>query len=125
MKAKRPDVSKDFHHRLKSLRLGKKWSQGQLAKEIGCAPNRISRYEGGAVFPTTDVMVKFSEIFGVSLDYLIKGHGEPDFEAIQNNELVRRIEKISRLGDEEQRALIIVMDSLIKNQELDEKKTRQ
>ncbi len=116
MNEKRAMAAKDLSFRIKQLRDAKKWSQGQLAQKMGIEYQRISKYERGVIFPTVDVMIKLSEALGVSLDFLIKGEGEADINKIPNRELVKRFDQISRLTDEEQYALILVMDAFIKKQ---------
>jgi transcriptional regulator with XRE-family HTH domain len=91
-----------------------------LAKKIGADQHRISKYENATVFPTVDVLVKIATVFDASLDYLVRDKEEIDISKIPNQELARKIDKISRLGKEEQQALNLMIDALIKKQQLEE-----
>ncbi len=116
MREKKTMASKDLSIRVKQLRKLKEWSQGQLAKKLGVEYQRISKYERGVIFPTVDMMIRLSEAFGVSLDFLIKGENEPDLKNLPNMELVKRLDQIGYLSEEDQKALILVMDAFIKKQ---------
>ena len=45
----------------------------QLAEEIGIAKNAISEWKSGRIKPSTDVVIKIADYFGVSCDYLLTG----------------------------------------------------
>ena len=62
---------KVFCDRLKMLRIEKKLSQPDLAKLIGVSNGMISFWENGVNEPTITNLVKLSQIFEVSTDYLL------------------------------------------------------
>ena len=119
MESKQMEISQEFPKRLKVLRQKLGWSQGQVAKKVQADPQRISKYENGVIFPTTDMLIKLSQIFEVSLDYLVLGEKEIDTEEIKNRELLKRVQQIDQLSEEEQNALILVMDTFIRKSRLD------
>ena len=57
--------------RLKTLRLQHELSQQQLADIIGCSSATYSRYETASREPSIDVLIKLSDYYGISLDYLV------------------------------------------------------
>lgn len=57
-------------NRIKQLREEKDWSQNELAKKMNCAPSSIAMYEKGDRKPSMEVLIKLSEIFNCSIDYL-------------------------------------------------------
>ncbi|MGK5090542.1 helix-turn-helix domain-containing protein [Deltaproteobacteria bacterium TL4] len=120
MKEKRTIAVKNFQYRLKQLRQSKGWSQGQLAVKLGMDNQRISKYERGVMFPTVDIMIKLARSLEVSLDYLLCGEQEISLEKIPNRELVKRFDQVSRLSNEEQKAVMMVMDSFIKSHRMEE-----
>lgn len=64
----------DFGKRLRKLRLGKDLSQGDLAAQLGVVPSSVGKYERVAdSFPSVEILIKISDFFGVTLDYLLKG----------------------------------------------------
>ena len=48
------------------------WSQEELAEQLDISRQSVSKWESGASVPDLDKIIKMSEIFGVSTDYLLK-----------------------------------------------------
>lgn len=55
-----------------SLRKEKGLSQIQVAELLGVSRQAISRWEQGAALPTTDNLLKLAELYGVSVEALLK-----------------------------------------------------
>ena len=66
-----------FHDKLQKLRKEKGFSQEALAEILGVSRQAISKWESGQTYPETDKLIILSEIFGVTLDSLLKDSGEP------------------------------------------------
>ena len=62
---------KVFCERLKELRIEKKLSKVQLAKEIDCSDVAIGRWENEQRIPNIEEVVKLAKFFNVSADYLL------------------------------------------------------
>ena len=62
---------KVFCDRLKALRIEKKLSQPELAKLVGVSNGMISFWENGVNEPTITNLVKLSQIFEVTTDYIL------------------------------------------------------
>ena len=72
-----------------NLRKKNGWSQEELAEKLGVTRQSISKYEGAQSIPDLDKILKLSEIFGVTTDYLIKDELEEEEYApsqMQENE---------------------------------------
>ncbi|MGN0707607.1 MAG: helix-turn-helix domain-containing protein [Faecalibacterium sp.] len=54
------------------LRRQQGWSQEELADRLDVSRQAVSKWEGGACAPDLDKVLKLSELFGVSTDYLLK-----------------------------------------------------
>lgn len=61
-----------------NLRKKNGWSQEELAEKLGVTRQSISKYEGAKSIPDLDKILKLSEIFGVTTDYLIKDELEEE-----------------------------------------------
>jgi transcriptional regulator with XRE-family HTH domain len=99
---------------LKELRTTRKLTQHRLAELLGIAPRVYSRWETGDVTPHFDTIVRLADTLGVTLDELA---GRTDATAkitIRNPELNRLYKKVDQLSDEDQSALVVVLDSLVK-----------
>jgi transcriptional regulator with XRE-family HTH domain len=100
--------------RLKELRISRKLTQTRLAELLEVSPRVYNRWENGDVIPHFDTIVQLAELLGVTLDELA-GRTETAAEpVIRNHELQRLYRKVDQLSDEDQRALVIVLDSLVK-----------
>lgn len=55
-----------------SLRKRMNWSQEELAEKLSVSRQSVSKWEVGATIPDLDKILKMSELFGVSTDYLLK-----------------------------------------------------
>ena len=79
--------------KIMNLRKRNGWSQEELAEKLGVSRQSISKYEGAQSVPDLDKLLKLSEIFGVSTDYLLKDelemeeyvsdHATEDYEEVE------------------------------------------
>lgn len=58
---------------LKEIRKKKKLNQLKVAYDLSISREAISYYENGKRSPNLEMLVKLSEYFNVSIDYLITG----------------------------------------------------
>ncbi len=58
---------------LREIRKKKGYSQVKVSLELNISREAISNYENGKRSPDIDMLVKFSDYFNVSIDYLIRG----------------------------------------------------
>lgn len=58
---------------IKELRKRKLLSQEALAGKLGLTKGAISSYETGNAMPSLETAVSMCDLFGVSLDYLVRG----------------------------------------------------
>lgn len=59
--------------RLQKLRKQGGYSQEQLAEKVGVTRQAISKWESNQGNPDIDNIIKLSEVYNVSTDYLLKG----------------------------------------------------
>ena len=60
------------------LRKQKGWSQEELADKMDISRQSVSKWESGQSVPDLDKIIKISDIFAVSTDYLLKEEGETE-----------------------------------------------
>ena len=63
------------------LRHAAGWSQEELAARLDVTRQSVSKWESGQSVPDAERLVKLSELFGVSVDFLLKGDGPPAGDA--------------------------------------------
>ena len=61
----------DFGNKLRALRVGKGWTQEQLSTRLGVTKSVVSAYETSLRYPSYDILIRITAIFGVSSDYLL------------------------------------------------------
>lgn len=66
--------------KINQLRREHGWSQEELAEKLGVSRQAISKWENGTAMPDIDKVIKLSELFGVSTDYLLHEEYEPKQE---------------------------------------------
>ena len=68
--------------KIAELRKKNGWSQEELAGQLGVSRQSVSKWESASSIPDLDKILKMSEIFGVSTDYLLNDSNEPEEEAL-------------------------------------------
>ncbi len=61
-----------FADKLIYLRKKSGWSQEELAEQINVSRQSVSKWEGAQSIPDLEKIIRLSELFGVSTDYLLK-----------------------------------------------------
>lgn len=106
------DITMNIGEKIKKLRQEKNVSQAALGEIVGVHEKHISRYERGISRPSTEVLRKMAEFFGVSIDFLV-GEGGFSFENPNDNELLDYFEEANRLEDEDKNIIKGVLDAII------------
>ena len=110
----------NFAQRLKELRTTRKLTQNRLAELLNVKPRVYSRWETGDAVPHFDTIVRLADILGVTLDEMAGRTDAPTQATIRNPELNRLYKKVDLLSDEDQSALVVVLDSLVKRSRVDQ-----
>ena len=63
-----------FHEKLYAVRKKAGMTQNDLAEKMNVSRQAVSRWEMGTAMPDVENLVAMSDLFGVSLDYLLKDH---------------------------------------------------
>lgn len=71
---------------LTHLRTGRGWSQDVLAEQLGVSRQSVSKWETDSSVPDLDKLLGLSELFGVTLDELVKGPAEDGSRADTGSE---------------------------------------
>ena len=67
----------DLGERLYQLRKARNLSQGEVADALGVSRQSVSKWENDTSVPELDKLVKLGELFGLTLDELVKGEAAP------------------------------------------------
>lgn len=93
-----------FADKLIQLRKKSGWSQEELAEQMNVTRQSVSKWEGAQSVPDLEKMVRLSELFGVSTDYLLK-------DEIEQTEFInasKETSHVKRVSMEEANAFLSV-----------------
>lgn len=89
----------EFSEKLIALRRKAGLSQEQLADRLGVTRQSVSKWEGGTAFPELVKLITLSEMFGVSVDYLVKDYiEEPEQTSAEEADTARLEQKVDDLA---------------------------
>ena len=74
--------NKTFGATLAELRKAKGWTQLDLADSLGVTDKAVSKWERDIALPEVENLIKISDIFGVSLDSLLRGEEFSERKAV-------------------------------------------
>ncbi len=91
--------------RLYELRKERALSQEALAEELGVSRQAISKWESAKAMPESDKLIRISEYFDVSLDYLLK---DEEYSMKSSSEALRGQERAKNTNRVFGMALMII-----------------
>ena len=101
--------------RLSVLRKRKGLSQESLAQAMGISRKQITDYETGRVHMNDEMIIRFALMLKVSTDTLL-GLKEFDFPVEKYNlRFTKRLRELEELPEPKKRAIIKVLDELVKS----------
>lgn len=102
------DINKTMGAILSDLRKKNGYSQEQLAKLCNVSKSSISHYETGETLPPIDILVKFADIYDVTIDYILgrcysdynfsKLFKMPFYKKITHGQLMNMINNLNSKG---------------------------
>jgi transcriptional regulator with XRE-family HTH domain len=101
--------------RLARLRRERGMTQVELAERLGVAQPVVSDYERGELRLHGQLIVKLTEILGVSSQELLGLTKPASNGAIKNRRLLRRLQEIERLPRRDQQALLRTIDRFLES----------
>lgn len=78
----------NLSNRIQSLRETNKLSQEELAEKLEVSRQAISKWENGVSKPDINNIVKLSEIYGVTTDFLLTGVEIPKNELEEETQII-------------------------------------
>lgn len=72
------ELKKIVAHNIATLRSKEHLTQFELGEKLNYSDKAVSRWERGEAIPDAYVLLMMSEIFGVTVDYLLKAHSEEE-----------------------------------------------
>ncbi|MGN0142156.1 MAG: helix-turn-helix domain-containing protein [Roseburia sp.] len=92
-------ANKAFGERARKLRLDHDMTMDALAEKLNITKSRISMWENNGTVPREDVLIQLSQLYGVSIDYLL-GNEEQEGSRPENPRLNYIQRSLGKLDDE-------------------------
>ncbi len=100
--------------RIQRLRKDAKLTQGQLADKIRISLTQLVRYETKGVQPNADTLKNLSDIFDVSIDFLVNGTiDDKATNSINDQELLSQFKKVENLPADKKKLVIEFLDAFL------------
>ena len=77
----------NLKEKLQLLRKQNGYSQEQLADKIGIARQTISKWENGQAVPEINGLILLSDLYGVSIDRMVKENDECNLSLCSNTKI--------------------------------------
>ncbi|MER2115237.1 MAG: helix-turn-helix transcriptional regulator, partial [Solibacillus isronensis] len=74
-----------FSERLKKEREKRGWSQADLAEKIHVSRQSVSKWETGKNYPSIEVIIDLSDLFGITIDEMLRSDGELKEKVIRDS----------------------------------------
>lgn len=75
----------DFGEKLKNERKNKGWSQEELAEKLFVSRQSVSKWENGQNYPSIEIIIKVSDLFGITIDELLRSDEELTKKVIKDS----------------------------------------
>lgn len=86
-------------NRIAELRIARNWTQVQLAQKLHVSKQTVSNWENNNILPSIELLIRISNLFSVSTDYLL---------ALDNREFI----EVSGLTDVQRAHIQQIIDDL-------------
>ena len=107
-----------FAARLKEARESRGMTQARLAELLDVDRRVYNRWERGAAVPQLDTVVRLAQVLQLSVDSLVGLEAFKEVTRLHNPRLHALYQQVDGLSDEDQQALLILMDSLVKRAQM-------
>ncbi|MFD1735036.1 helix-turn-helix domain-containing protein [Bacillus salitolerans] len=74
-----------FGDKLKSERKNKGWSQEELAEKLYVSRQSVSKWENSQNYPSIEILIKISDLLGVTIDELLRSDEELKEKVIKDS----------------------------------------
>ncbi len=107
-----------FAARLKEAREARGMTQARLSELLEVDRRVYNRWERGTSVPQLDTVVRLAQILQLSVDSLVGLEAFKEEARVHNPRLHALYQQVDGLSDEDQQALLILMDSLVKRAQM-------
>ena len=106
------ELKKIVAHNIATLRGEAHLTQFELGEKLNYSDKAVSRWERGEAIPDAYVLLMMAEIFGVTVDYLLKEHTEEEFAVTEDKEELPHEEKVRGFSPNHRRITLLTFVSI-------------
>lgn len=78
-----------FGEKIKSERKRRGWSQEELAEKLYVSRQSVSKWENGQHYPSIETIIKTSDLFGITIDELLRSDEELTKKVISDSKQLK------------------------------------
>lgn len=96
-------MEQSFGRRLMNLRKAKGYTQEEVAEKLNVSPQAVSKWETDNAYPDITLLLKISDLYGVSVDELLGKSKEPETklqDVTERKDISKMVIKINVLSQE-------------------------
>jgi len=103
-----------IHEKIKELRKEKGWTQAELAEKLDMHPVNMTKLEQGKNMPSADTLIRLSDIFNISIDYLLSDEVQKRVSTVlKDKELLEAFSKVERMDGHSKEIVKELLDAFI------------
>ena len=100
--------------KIKTLRMEKNWSQKELAEKLEIHPVNMTKLEQGKNAPSVETLIKLSQIFNVSIDYILSDEVQNrDSAILKDKQLLEAFAQVERMDEDSKETVKELLDAFI------------
>ena len=109
----------DLGKRIQQLRKQKELSQNELAKIVSVSYAQLSRYENKGAQPPAEVLNRFADALGTSVDFLINGDSNQKAKAtLKDAELLQQFKALEELNESDKNIIKTLIDAFLTKRQI-------
>jgi transcriptional regulator with XRE-family HTH domain len=75
----------EFAEKIKKERKDRNWSQEELAEKLFVSRQSVSKWENGQNYPSIEIVIRLSDLFGITIDELLRSDDELKNKVIKDS----------------------------------------
>ncbi len=88
-----------------------------MAARAGVSFQLLNKYESGLNLPPVEILIKLANALATTIDYLLTSNPVED-NPLANNRLFKRFRAVEHFDDDDQEAIIKLIDAMIAKQQM-------
>jgi len=109
-----PSINLEIGKGLAAIRKNQGISQIELATRVKITQQQLSHYERGRIHITAEMIVRLANALGITTDKILNPQNTKNIDHSLSLRFTRRIREISKLSEPKRKAVLQILDELIR-----------